>query len=95
VFVTEQELIRKENCHAVTDYHTLLCLRYLPQRERTLRPSTGAEDQGQVITTAWVAAWFFTANLRLTRRIAAVTEAGFESKIFATFVAYAILGVAS
>ena len=30
-----------------------------------------------------------------TRRIAAVTDAGFESKIMATFVAYAILQVAS
>jgi len=27
--------------------------------------------------------------------IATVTEAGFESKVFATFVAYAILGVTS
>lgn len=32
---------------------------------------------------------------RLARRIHAVTSAGFESKVMATFVAYAILGVAS
>lgn len=32
---------------------------------------------------------------KLARRVAAVTEAGFESKVMATFVAYAILGVAS
>lgn len=38
---------------------------------------------------------FSQVSARLARRIAAVTEAGFECKVMATFVAYAILGVAS
>ena len=38
---------------------------------------------------------FSQINSWLARRIAAVTDAGFESKIMATFVAYAIVGVAS
>jgi hypothetical protein len=38
---------------------------------------------------------FSQIHAKLARRIAAVTEAGFESKVMALFVAYAILGVAS
>ena len=38
---------------------------------------------------------FSQINAWLARRIAAVTDAGFESKVMATFVAYAIVGVAS
>lgn len=38
---------------------------------------------------------FSQVTAKFARRIAAVTEAGFESKIMAAFVAYAILGVAS
>ena len=38
---------------------------------------------------------FSQVSTRLARRIHAVTEAGFESKVWAAFVAYAIAGVAS
>lgn len=38
---------------------------------------------------------FSQVSTRLARRIHAITEAGFESKVWAAFVAYALVGIAS
>jgi len=71
-------------------------LTLLPIRKRNSKRPHTAEITAQISRIRKrIETTFSQVSARLARRIAAVTEAGFESKIFATFVAYAILGVAS
>jgi len=69
---------------------------YLPVRNSHLKSAQHSETVAQQLskTRRRIETTFRQITARLARRIHAVTADCFESKILATFVAYAILGVA-
>jgi hypothetical protein len=71
-------------------------LTLLPIRKRNSKRPAPSELTAQISRIRKrIETTFSQVSTRLARRIAAVTEAGFESKVFATWVTHAIVGVAS
>lgn len=65
------------------------------RRKDSLRPHSAEVTRYIQKKRKRIETTFSQVSTRLARRIHAVTEAGFESKVWAAFVAYALVGIAS